>query len=237
MDVQFANFIVSTPGPAERLAPIFPGREMPGAAAASTGPAPSAGAAPAANTSSGVLLSDDFSNPNSGWPRQSSEPASRRVGYEGGEYVVAKVAGSSGAPLVTRAERFSDFLAELDARLVPPTDGAYLFLDFRRQENGDHYSFVVDPNDSTFLVQRNVGSGSDTLITWTAAPAIQGAGARNRIAVRAVGPRLTFLVNGQEVGSATDDRLREGSLAFGVGSLSDGAAEGRFGNLLVSSAN
>ena len=48
---------------------------------------------------------------------------------------------------------------------------------------------------------------------------------------------MTFLVNGQEVGSATDDGLREGSLAFGVGSLRDGAAEGRFGNLLVSSVN
>src|SRR5262249_49499847 len=156
--------------------------------------------------------------------QQSSDPASRRVGYDGGEYLVAKVAGSSGAPLVTRAERFGDFLAELDARLIPPTDDAYLFLDFRRQKSGDHYSFVVDPNDSTFLVQRNVGSGSDALISWTSAPAIQGGGARNRIAVRAVGPQLTFLVNGQVVGSATDDRLREGPLAFGVGSLNDGAA-------------
>src|SRR5438105_3969484 len=122
MDVQFANFIVSTPGPAERLAPIFPGREMPGAGAAPTGPSTSAGPPAAANAPSSVLLSDDFSNPNSGWPRQSSDPATRRVGYDGGEYLVAKVAGSSGAPLVTRAERFGDFLAELDARLVPPTD-------------------------------------------------------------------------------------------------------------------
>jgi hypothetical protein len=240
MDVQFANFVVSTPGPAERLAPIFPGREMPGAGAAPGAPAAvnaPTGAPPAANAPSNVLLSDDFTNPNSGWPRQSSDPTSRRVGYDGGEYVVAKMAGSSGAPLVTRAERFGDFLAQLDARLVPPTDGAYLFLDFRRQENGDHYSFVVDPNDSTFLVQRNVGSGSEALINWTTAPAIQGGGARNRIGVRAVGAQLTFLVNGQEVGSATDDRLREGSIAFGVGSLSDAAAEGRFGNLLVSSVN
>jgi hypothetical protein len=39
------------------------------------------------------------------------------------------------------------------------------------------------------------------------------------------------------VGSVTDDRLREGSLAFGVGSLSDGAAGGRFGNRVVSSVS
>src|SRR5205085_8179949 len=124
---------VSTPGPAERLAPIFPGREMPGAGPEPAGPATSTGAAAVANAPGSVLLSDDFSNPNSGWPRQSSDPASRRVGYDGGEYVVAKVAGTSGAPLVTRAERFGDFQAQLDARLMPPTDGAYLFLDFRRQ--------------------------------------------------------------------------------------------------------
>src|SRR5207247_2620330 len=112
--------------------------------------------------------------------------------------------------------------AEIDARLLPPSDNAYLYLDFRRQSNGDHYSFVVDPNDSTFLLRRNEGDGGRNLIGWTNAPAIRGGGSRNRIGVRVQGPSIVLLVNGQEVGRVSDDGFREGSLAFGVGNLQDG---------------
>jgi hypothetical protein len=223
VEVQFDNFLVSTPGPAESLAPLFSAEGAPVAPVAPAGPA--------------VLFRDDFSNPNSGWPVQASDPSSRRVGYQGGEYFVVKVAGSGGAPFVTRSERFGDFQMEIDARLVAPTTDAYLYLDFRRQDNDDHYTFVVDPNDSTFLLRRNVGPGGTNLIGWTHHPAIQPGTQRNRIGVRAQGPTIVLLVNGQEVGRAQDAALREGTIAFGVGNLDDGPAEGRFGNLVVTGVN
>jgi len=53
--------------------------------------------------------------------------------------------------------------------------------------------------------------------------------------VRARGPEIVLFVNGQEVGRVRDDTLQEGTLAFGVGSLSDGGAEGYFSNLVVTS--
>jgi len=223
--VEFDNFLVTTPGPAEQLETLFPTGGPP---ATGAGPAPGPGGAR-------VLFRDDFTDPNSGWPRQASDPTTRRVGYVNGEYVVAKLPGSGGSPFVTRSERFADFFVELDARLAPPTDDAYLYLDFRRQPNGDHYSFVVDPNDSTFLLARSVGGSFTTLIGWTAAPAIQPGPARNRLGVRARGPEIVLFVNGQEVGRVRDDTLQEGTLAFGVGSLSDGGAEGYFSNLVVTS--
>jgi hypothetical protein len=55
--------------------------------------------------------------------------------------------------------------------------------------------------------------------------------------VRAQGPTIVLLVNGQEVGRAQDAALREGTIAFGVGNLDDGPAEGRFGNLVVTGVN
>ncbi len=182
-----------------------------------------------------MLFRDDFSDVNSGWPRQSSDPSSRRVGYEGGEYYVVKLAGTDGSPFVTRAERFSDFLVEIDARLVPPTDNDFVYLDFRRQEDGSHYSFVVDPNDSTFELRRNTASDGTSLIPWTSAPAIQAGGARNHLGVRAQGPEIVLFVNGQEVGRVNDGTYREGTLAFGVGSFQHAPADGRFSNLVVSS--
>ena len=69
----------------------------------------------------------------------------RRLGYLNGEYVVARLANSGGEAFVAHPETFRDFQAEIDTRLVPPTDHAYVFLDFRRQENGNYYSFLIDP--------------------------------------------------------------------------------------------
>ncbi|HZR98721.1 MAG TPA: hypothetical protein VFE37_08445 [Chloroflexota bacterium] len=240
VEATFDNFLVSTPGPAELLPPIFPGPGVGVVAPPSSGPSSAPSGGPSNAPSSGpstVLLRDDFSDPNSGWPQQSSDPSRRRVGYENGEYRIVRVAGSGGSPLVFSSERFGDALIEIDARLAPPTENAYVYLDFRRQDDGSHYSFMVDPNDSTFTLRRNTADDGTALIPWTSAPAIQGGTARNRLGVRARGAELIVYVNGQEVGRAQDGTLREGTLAFGVGSLNDGPADGRFGNLLVSSVN
>jgi hypothetical protein len=224
-----------TPGPAQELTTLFPSDGSAPGAGGGPGPSappPSGGSGPSAPTAR-VLLQDDFSNPNSGWPERASDPTTRRVGYENGEYVVAALGSTSGFPTVFRSERYGNFQVELDARIVSPPLGAVVFLDFRRQDNGDHYSFIVDPSDSTFLLARIMGGSSTRLLDWTAAPAIAGGTARNRLGVRAQGPELVLLVNGQEVGRARDDALREGMVAFGVGNTNDGPAEARFDNLVV----
>src|SRR5581483_6453161 len=182
-----------------------------------------------------VLYADGFANAASGWPVQSSDPTTRRVGYVNGEYAVARLPGSGGSPYVMREERFGDFLLEVDARLLEPTADAYVFVDFRRQESGEHYSFVVAPDEGAFIVRRNTDRDGVTVLDWTRSAAIQGGTATNRLGVRARGGEVTLLVNGEEVGRARADELPEGGFGFGVGSLSDGAAEARFANLVVTS--
>jgi hypothetical protein len=180
-----------------------------------------------------VLYADDFANPNSGWPREASDSRTRRVGYGAGEYYVARLVGSGGSPYVTRAERYADFQVEMDARLVEPTDDGYVLLDFRRQDNGDHYAFAVAPDDGAFTLRRNTERDGTTIVGWTRNPAIQTGTAWNHLAVRAQGSEIVLLVNGQEVGRAEDTSLREGSLGFGVGHFADRPAEARFRNLIV----
>jgi hypothetical protein len=182
-----------------------------------------------------VLYADNFASANSGWPLASSDPATRRVGYADGGYDVARLAGSAGSPYVMRAERFGDFLLEIDARLVEPTADAYVFVDFRRQDSGEHYSFVVAPDEGAFIVRRNTDREGTTLLDWTRTPAIQRGTAMNRLGIRAQGSEVTLLINGEEVARARADDPREGSIGFGVGSLGDGPAEARFGNLVVTS--
>ncbi len=195
-------------------------------------PTPAAAAPPAPDAGDRVLLHDDFTDPSSGLPLQSRDPTARRLGYRDGEYLVVRLAGSGGEAFVAYPEAFDDFQAEIDARLVPPTEDGYVFLDFRRQENGDYYSFLVDPNAGRFLLLRHTGDDR-RLIDWTAAAAIQPGAATNRLGVRARGSTIVLLLGGTEVGRAQDGALRDGWVGFGVGSLADERAEGRFSHLLV----
>jgi hypothetical protein len=182
-----------------------------------------------------VLLAETFADPTSGWPRETRDPATRRVGYAEGAYSVVRLPGAGGAVFVAGPERFADFAAELEAQLVPPTANGYLFLDFRRQDNGDYYSFLVDPNERAFLLLRHTGGRDQRLLDWTPADAIQPGGAPNRLGVRAAGAAVVLLVNGTEVGRARGTASGEGRLGFGVGSLNDGRVEGRFTRLVVTS--
>ena len=197
-----------------------------------TAPAPAGGASSAPAR---VLYADDFANPNSGWPRQASDARTRQVGYGEGEYYIGRLPGSGGSPYVMRAERYDDFLVELDARLVEPTADAYLFLDFRWQPSGERYTFALAPDDGAFTLRRHSERDGTTVIGWTSTEAINEGTAWNRLGVRAHGPEIVLLVNGKEVGRTRDDALRAGSLGFGVGHFADGAAEARFTNLVVAS--
>jgi hypothetical protein len=184
-----------------------------------------------------VLLQDDFTNPASGWSRQSSAPEQSRVGYGDGEYTVARLIETAGRAMVWRREGFFDSEVSLDARLLPPTDGAIVYLAVRRQESGDAYELVVDPNAGRFRLLRRVGTGITNLIPWTPSAAINPTDGSNRLSVRAQGAALTLQINGQEVGRATDETFRDGWLAFGVGQQEQGLVEARFGNLLVTSVD
>jgi hypothetical protein len=208
----------------------------PAAAGPAITPTPPGATAPG-GTAGRVLLRDEFTDTASGFPLESRDATMRRLGYVNGEYLVARLAGSGGAAFVAYPERFTDFQAEIDARLVPPTDDGYVFVDFRRQENGDFYSFLVDPNAGKFLLLRHTGDRDMRLIDWTDASAIRPDTATNRLGVRARGNAISVSVGGTEVGRAQDGALREGWVGFGVGSLGDERAEGRFSRLLVTAAD
>jgi hypothetical protein len=146
---------------------------------------------------------------------------------------VARRTGAAGPTTVFTGRRFGDLFAEIDVRVIPPTDGAYVMLGVRRQPDGDHYRFVLSTNTRSFLLERWVGNRSTHLIDWTDAPAINGGPERNRLGIWAQGPNLVLLINDQEVGWARDDAFSEGTVSFGVGHFQDGDAEARFSNLVV----
>jgi len=162
------------------------------------------------------------------------------MGYEGGEYVVVKQAGSSVPWAVAWRDSggwFENFYAEIDARMVSPLAGAYLFVTFRGQDLSSWYSFTVDPYNRTFgLFQAGRGNISP-LINLTTSALINGGTGRNRLGIRADGAAIVLYINGQEVGRTTDNTYQAGYLSFGTGHWSGGRSEARFSNLVVSSTN
>ena len=55
------------------------------------------------------------------------------------------------------------------------------------------------------------------LLPWTASGQVRPGGALNDLTVRAIGPHLTFLVNGMETASVEDAALGEGAVGVFVG--------------------
>ncbi len=105
-----------------------------------------------------VLYRDDFTDPESGWATRSSAPAKWEAGYEDGECAVVQNAGCGCSPVSTGPMQLGDFLAEIDARLTPPTENTYLMLDFRVQRDGGRYRFRVDLNGPRFSLRRWPGT-------------------------------------------------------------------------------
>lgn len=185
------------------------------------------------NAPNRVLLRDDFSSAASGWPRASSQPEQVWLGYVDGEYAVRRLAGSGAAPFVGARVPGTDYLAEVSARLLPPSADAYVSLYVRRQDAGDTLIFDVEPDAGAFRLRRVADQQVYLALDWTATPAVRPGEEWNRLGIRAQGPDLTLFINGVEVGHARDDAPREGRVGFGVTSRVDGTVEARFDNLLV----
>jgi hypothetical protein len=198
------------------------------------GPASATAAAAPLPPPGRVLYQDSFADPTSGWPRQASNPDTLVAGYENCEYYVNRPARGPGWSWMSRSrESFADFQLEVDARLVGPAGGAYLAVGFRRQANGDHYDFIVEPEEQTYRLLARANDSVTTLISRTPSAMIREGAATNRLGVWMRGNEIVLLVNGQQVGRARDDKLPQGALTLGAGHRAEGRTEARYANLVV----
>ncbi len=188
-----------------------------------------------------VLFRDDFSNPNSGWN------GGKGGAYSFGEYRLLTTGNGVGSEQAVHNTQFGDFQARLDARLDRPTDGVYLYLGFRVQQQPsgtDEYVFVVNPDAQTYRLElwraTDQGGAHTRLIDETRSPAILTGTDWNRLVVRAVDADIMLLINGEVVGRVRDDSLKTGTLALGVGKLASALpfanGDARFANLVVTAA-
>lgn len=191
-----------------------------------------------------LYFRDTFTDPNSGFPRSSSDPSKYELGYLKGEYRMAwlkapgyvytlldiATRGESGSPT------FTDFTAEVAAHLESANpDGSYAIM-FRYQDIKNYYSFVVRPGARTYEVVKLQGGKETDLVPWTTSDLINTGVTINYLKVFANGPNIDVMVNGTNLTSISDDSFSRGKIGLQTIAWTAPTAA-RFAKLVVTKPN
>jgi hypothetical protein len=186
---------------------------------------PAATKTPAAATmtpAAATLLDQEFDNDAPGWPNNPNGPAwfADRAYHLG-----ARIPGqfvAIGAPL-PGALRDVEVSATFQKTGGPPGGGYGLIIRDqgplpRDGLNQDGHYYVLEAGDDGRVgIWRRDGKTWTDLVGWRPSAAVHSGRATNELVARAIGERLTLLVNGMEAASVTDAALDSGSTGIFVG--------------------
>jgi hypothetical protein len=170
---------------------------------------------------------DDFSNPASGWRAEADDSA--LVAY--GEGVMQIVVHEPNHLAWTAAGRdLSDVLVTVEATQVDgPDDNEYGVL-MRLQDNDHFYCFAIS-GDGYFRIALYQDEDRELLSgDWLPSRYINRGQATNLLEVSCEGDRLTFLVNGFELGQVRDGALDHGDVGLYAGAFFQPGVEIHFDN-------
>jgi hypothetical protein len=146
------------------------------------------------------------------------------------------VKSNHGLYLASAGENFADGIFELEAtQIAGPLNNGYGLL-FRVDESSDTFYVFEISGDGYVWVGYCANLCEDDAVAlvggdWFPSPAVEtGHHATNNLRVVAEGPKMTFFVNGVEVGRTSDNRLTEGDIAVMVEALGEGNVRVAFDN-------
>ncbi len=176
-------------------------------------------------------LSDDFSDPSSGWFTVTDEYGS--IDYVNGTYQIEAIKegyynwGTAGLSL-------DNVKIEVDVDVLQTTsdldDG--FGVDCRIQENDDGYGFRIASDGNVEIMMFKDGESS-ALVDWEVNDAVYTDGRTNHITAICDGPQLSLLVNGVEVATTYDSSFTKGDIAFSALSFTSEPIVVAFDNLEV----
>ena len=164
----------------------------------------------------GLLVSDEFTDPGSGWPEYSDEVA--LFGYHPPDFYHvqlstpdAKTAAFSGADL-------SDFTLEVDV-FVEDTEtetGQFEYGIAYRRDGDQYYTFAVNPRSQMWQVQQINGEDVTVLEEGSNSSIVGGYGKPNfnQLRVDAIGDRFNLWLNGSPVTIINHAALKSGDVGF-----------------------
>ena len=182
-----------------------------------------------------LLWEDDFSNVSSGWPQESLKDSHAYV-YENGEYYITEeipvwMVWSKN----TSAGQFTDFILEVDARLVSGPSGSSYGVTFRTKDYDNLYLFQVSEN-GFYQVYKLINDEWHELQKWTLSNYINQGHATNHLKVICRGSQIEVYVNDHHLFTVTDSTFTQGYMGLGV-QAGDGTARAAFDNLRVYSVD
>lgn len=166
-----------------------------------------------------VVVADAFDEQAHGWQygALTNDIADATLTLSGGRYRWGMAPRNSVLwwSLADPAQMTTSLYAAVEARQITGTIRSDFGLVFRLTGE-DYYYYQISPSYQQFAVNLQYAGQWIPLINWTEAPTPIETETLNRLAVVAEGPRFTFYLNGETVGSVTDDHLPEGSVGVGV---------------------
>jgi len=181
-------------------------------------------------TAGEVLFSDDFNDEAGAWDTYSDEDSS--VFYEDGWLHLINNSASEFATGTWAHQHFTDFILEVETKLVAGTDSNWHMVVCRYQDSGSYF-FRISADGYYFISKLLNG-------IWTALASItyssyinQGVDAANLIHIECIGSNLRLSVNGHLLWQGTDATLTGGDIVLAASALSGTFTEIAFDNIAV----
>ena len=178
-----------------------------------------------------VFLSDDFSSDNGKWEVYSD--SNGEVFYEGGWLHVLNYTTAPYDTLTISDYSYSDFVLEVDTKLVDGTDDNWHGVVCRYQGNGNYYVFSINA-DGYYFISRFLEYEQLALVDATYSSHINlGWDAVNSIFIECIGTKLSLSVNGHLLSEVTDNAFSSGRIGLQATSWDGSYSEVAFDNLVI----
>ncbi len=179
----------------------------------------------------GVLLQDDFSDPNSGW--EIGDYTDGSVGYRDGYYFV-RATQEDEVIWGEFDQTFRDVVVEVDAtQVAAPANNNNAYGVICRSQGNNGYLLRIS-GDGYYAIHRLQEGEFTPLVDWTTSDVIQQGNATNHIRAICDGTHLALFANGKLLAEAEDTTFTEGGIGLAVTSFETDPTEVHFDNLVVS---
>jgi uncharacterized repeat protein (TIGR02543 family) len=180
-----------------------------------------------------VLFSDDFSDETSVWDTFSDENGS--VSYENGWLHLVNYSTASFATYAFVYQYFTDFILEVETKLVGGTDNNWHTVICRNQDDYNYYDFGISA-DGYYAIVKFIDGDQVPLTGSTpiySSYINQGVDAVNLIHIECIGSSLSLSVNEHVLTTITDATFSDGDIALATTSLGGSFTEIAFDNIII----
>jgi hypothetical protein len=178
-----------------------------------------------------VIMYDDFSDPESGWQTFTDETGS--VFYKDGWLYLKDLTKLDNTTRSCFDRHFSDFVLDVDTKLVEGTDDNWHIVYYRMQDQNNGYGFAIS-SDGYYMMDKWIDGERMFFTGPTESDYIKiGREITNHIRIACTGNDLSFYVNDNLLGVTSDPSFEGGNICLAARSLSGSSTTISFDNFTI----